>query len=98
MRRTASAYGTRCARRAAFAGSDTDALVAGDVAMLAHEVTPVLKASRGSGIDIVALHHHMVDTQPDVYFVHYFGAGPAGKLAHGVRAALDVIGKPAPKS
>jgi hypothetical protein len=40
----------------------------------------------------------MVDTQPDVYFVHYFGAGPAGKLAHGVRAALDVIGKPAPKS
>ena len=82
---------------AAFAGSDADAIVAGDVAMLGREVTPVLKALRGSGIDVVAIHHHMVDTQPDVYFVHYLGAGPADKLAHGVRAALEVLSQPAPK-
>jgi hypothetical protein len=83
---------------AAFAGSDADALVAGDVAMLAGEVTPVLKALRTNGIEVVALHHHMIDTQPDVYFVHYLGTGPADKLARGVRAALDVLGKTAPKN
>ena len=83
---------------AAFAGSDAEAIVAGDVAMLAHEVTPVLKALRGNGIDVVAIHHHMSDTQPDVYFLHYQGTGPADRLARGVRAALDVLGKPHPRS
>ncbi|WP_234800779.1 DUF1259 domain-containing protein [Luteitalea pratensis] len=83
---------------AAFAGSDSEALVAGDVAMLAQEVTPVLKALRASGIDVVSIHHHMTATQPDVYFLHYLGSGPADKLARGVRAALDLLGKPAPKS
>jgi Domain of Unknown Function (DUF1259) len=83
---------------AAFAGSDGEALVAGDVAMLEHEVTPVLKALRANGIDVVAIHHHMTGTQPAVYFLHYVGSGRADKLARGVRAALDVLGKPAPKS
>jgi hypothetical protein len=83
---------------AAFAGSDGDALVAGDVAMLAHEVTPVLKALRSHGIDVVAIHHHMTGTQPEVYFLHYLGSGPADRLARGVRAAVDVLGKPRPKS
>jgi hypothetical protein len=83
---------------AAFAGSDGDALVAGDVAMLAHEVTPVLKALRSNGIDVVAIHHHMTGTQPTVYFLHYLGSGPSDRLARGVRAAVDVLGKPRPKS
>ncbi|BCS32067.1 hypothetical protein TBR22_A12720 [Luteitalea sp. TBR-22] len=78
---------------AAFSGSDADAIVAGDVAMLEHEVTPVLKALRSNGIDIVAIHHHMTGTQPVVIFLHYLGTGPAERLARGVRAALDVIGK-----
>lgn len=77
---------------AAFAGSDADALVAGDVAVLQHEVTPVLKALRASGLEIVAIHHHMTGTDPDVYFLHYLGTGPAERLARGVRAALDVLG------
>jgi Domain of Unknown Function (DUF1259) len=77
---------------AAFVGTDADAMVAGDVAMLDHEVTGVLKALRANGIDVVAIHHHMTGVEPVVVFLHYFGIGPAQKLAAGVRAAVDVIG------
>jgi hypothetical protein len=79
---------------AAFYGTDQDAVVAGDVAMLAPEVTPVLKALRSNGIDIVAIHHHMTGTNPEVYFLHYWGKGPAQKLATGVKSAVDQLGKP----
>lgn len=78
---------------AAFAGSDEDAMVAGDVAMLEHELTPVLKALRQHGLDIVAIHHHMTGVQPMVVFLHYFGRGEAAALARGVRAAVDQLGK-----
>jgi hypothetical protein len=75
---------------AAFTGSDEDAVVAGDVAMLASEVTPVLKALRTAGLQIVAIHHHMTSGQP-VFFLHYFGRGDAVSLATGVRAAVDLL-------
>jgi hypothetical protein len=78
---------------AAFAGTDADAMVAGDVAMLEHEVTPVLKALRTNGLNIVAIHHHMTDVKPVVIFLHYYGTGPAAKLAQDVRAAVDLLGK-----
>jgi hypothetical protein len=78
---------------AAFTGTDDDAMVAGDVAMLEQEVTPVLRVLRANGIDVVAIHHHMTGTQPVVIFLHYYGTGPAAKLAQGVRAAVDVLGK-----
>jgi hypothetical protein len=78
---------------AAFAGTDADAMVAGDVAMLEHEVTPVLKALRGNGLNVVAIHHHMTDVTPMVVFLHYYGTGQAATLAQGVRAAVDVLGK-----
>jgi hypothetical protein len=78
---------------AAFAGTDADAMVAGDVAMLEHEVTPVLKALRGQGLNVVAIHHHMTDLQPVVIFLHYYGTGPATTLAQGVRSAVDLLGK-----
>ena len=78
---------------AAFAGTDADAMVAGDVAMLESEVQPVLKALRAHGLDIVAIHHHMTDVKPVVIFLHYYGTGPAATLAQGVRAALDLLGR-----
>ena len=78
---------------AAFTGTDLDAMVAGDVAMLDGEVQPVLKALRSHGIDVVAMHHHMIGTQPAVIFLHYFGTGSAASLAAGVRAALDQLGR-----
>ena len=80
---------------AAFAGTDADAMVAGDVAMLESEVQPVLKTLRSHGIQIVAIHHHMTDVKPVVIFLHYYGTGPAATLAQGVRAAVDLLGKPA---
>lgn len=78
---------------AAFVGTDQNAAIAGDVAMLAKEVTPVLKALRKNGLDVVAIHQHMTDTQPPVFFLHYWGTGPAEKLATGFKAALDELGK-----
>lgn len=78
---------------AAFVGTDQNAAIAGDVAMLAGEVTPVLKALRKNGLDVVAIHHHMTQTQPTVFFLHYWGTGPADKLATGFKAALAELGK-----
>jgi hypothetical protein len=77
---------------AAFYGSDADAVVAGDIAMLDREVTPVLKSLRASGIDVVAIHHHMTGTSPQVIFLHYWGKGDARKLATAFRAAIDQTG------
>jgi len=77
---------------AAFTGTNEKAAIAGDVAMLAGEVTPVLKALRANGIDVVAIHHHMTTTQPAIFFLHYWGVGPAAKLAGGFKAALDQLG------
>ncbi len=77
---------------AAFAGNEDDAEIAGDIAMREREVNAVLKALRSHGLNVVAIHHHMLDTQPNVIFLHYWGRGPAPKLAVGFRAALDQLG------
>ena len=78
---------------AAFVGTQEDAAIAGDVAMLENEVTPVLKTLRKNGLDVVAIHHHMTEDRPVVIFLHYWGRGPAEKLASGFKAALDELGK-----
>jgi hypothetical protein len=78
---------------AAFVGTNDDAAVAGDVAMLENEVTPTLKALRSHGLDVVAIHHHMINSKPVIIFLHYWGRGPTDKLAAGFRAALDELGK-----
>jgi hypothetical protein len=77
---------------AAFYGTDANAEIAGDIAMLDREVTPVLKALRANGINIVAIHNHMSATQPTVYFLHYWGTGSTEKLANGFKAALVQLG------
>ncbi|MBI3665036.1 MAG: DUF1259 domain-containing protein [Acidobacteria bacterium] len=78
---------------AAFAGSDDNAFVDGDVAMLVSELQGVLKALRQAGIGIVAIHNHMTHEEPQYVFLHYWGKGPAAALARGVRAALDTQSK-----
>jgi len=78
---------------AAFVGTDADAAVAGDVAMLEPEVTSVLKALRSHGLDVVAIHHHMIGSKPTIIFLHYWGRGPVEKLAAGFKAALSELGK-----
>lgn len=78
---------------AAFTGNNQSAAMAGDVAMLGNEVQSVLKALRSHGIEVVAIHHHMIDTQPNIIFLHFLGKGSAEKLAAGFRAALDELGQ-----
>src|SRR5262245_59549120 len=78
---------------AAFTGTNEKAAIAGDVAMLESEVTPVLKALRKNGLDVVAIHHHMTDDRPMIIFLHYWGTGPADKLALGFKAAVNEFGK-----
>jgi hypothetical protein len=81
---------------AAFLGTNENAVVAGDVAMVESELTPVLKALGKNGLDVAAIHHHMTGVQPAVIFLHYWGKGPAEKLGAGFRAALDQLGKSEP--
>jgi hypothetical protein len=81
---------------AAFVGTQEDAAIAGDVAMLESEVTPVFKALRKNGLDVVAIHNHMTGDRPFVIFLHYWGRGPVEKLATGFKAALDELGKGTP--
>lgn len=78
---------------AAFAGSDQKAIVDGDFAMLESEVQGVLKALRGAGISITALHNHMLGESPDIYFLHYWGTGSVKELAQGIKSALDTQAK-----
>ncbi len=78
---------------ASFAGTAEAAHIAGDVAMLEPEVNPVIMALRRSGLEVVALHHHMLGENPRIIFLHYYGRGPATRLAQGFRAALDELGK-----
>lgn len=75
---------------AAFAGSDDHAVVDGDFAVREEELQPVLKALRRSGIQIVAIHHHMIHEEPRYLFVHYWGKGRAKDLTRGLKAALEV--------
>ena len=78
---------------AAFTGTNDKAAIAGDVAMLESEVTSVLKALRKNGLDVVAIHHHMTADRPMIIFLHYWGTGPADKLASGFKAAVNELGK-----
>jgi uncharacterized protein DUF1259 len=78
---------------AAFTGTNDKAAIAGDVAMLEGEVTPVLAALRRNGLDVVAIHHHMTGNRPMIVFLHYWGTGPAANLARGFKAAVDELGK-----
>lgn len=78
---------------AAFAGSDDNAVVDGDFAMLEGELQTVLKSMRKEGINIVAIHHHMSEEKPKYLFLHYWGKGRAQDLAQGLRRTLDLQAK-----
>jgi len=60
--------------------------------MLESELQGVLKALRGAGIDVVAIHQHMTGESPRVMFLHYWGVGSTEDLAKGLRTALDRTG------
>jgi Domain of Unknown Function (DUF1259) len=80
---------------AAWQGTPEKSAVAGDFAMLANEVEPVIKALIESDIEVVAVHNHMVHEQPRIFFLHYWGVGNMETLAKGFRKALDQTGNKA---
>lgn len=81
---------------AAWQGTSERAAVAGDFTMLENEVAHVIKALVDNGIEVVAVHNHMVHEEPRIFFLHYWGVGNATQLAKGLRAALDQTGKAKP--
>ena len=71
-----------------FAGREDKAVVDGDFAMLEGELQGVLKALRGAGINVVAIHQHMVGESPRILFLHYWCVGKTEERAKGLKAAL----------
>ena len=65
------------------------AAITGDFVLIGTEVNPVIQALRGNGINVTALHSHMLDEQPRLFFMHFWANDNAVKLAKGLRAALD---------
>jgi hypothetical protein len=65
------------------------AAITGDFVMLASEVNPVIRALRDNGIEVTALHSHMLNEEPRLFFMHFWANDDAVKLARGLRAALD---------
>jgi hypothetical protein len=67
------------------------AAITGDFVLIAKEVNPVLRALRDHGIEVTALHNHMLDDQPHLFFMHFWANDDARKLAEGLKAALAQI-------
>ena len=65
------------------------AAITGDFVLLGSEVNPVIKALRQNGIDVTAVHSHMLMEEPRLFFMHFWGNDDAAKLAKGLRSALD---------
>ncbi|PSC05967.1 peptidase M23 [Alsobacter soli] len=63
----------------------------GDFVLTADEVNPVLKALRANGIEVTAIHNHMLADEPRLFFMHFWANDEAGKVATGLRAALDKV-------
>jgi len=78
---------------AAWQGTPDHAAVCGDFTMLENEVAPVIKNLVENGIEVVAVHNHMVHEDPKIFFLHYWGVGNAEQLAKGLKAALNQTGK-----
>jgi hypothetical protein len=77
---------------------DGRAAITGDFVMLASEVNPVIRALRDNGIEVTALHSHMLGEEPRLFFMHFWANDDALGLARGLRAALDQTNSAPPSS
>jgi hypothetical protein len=66
------------------------AAVTGDFVLLGKEVNPVLRALRDNGIEVTALHSHMIDDSPHLFFMHFWANDDVSRLSRGLRSALDL--------
>src|SRR5690606_21580815 len=76
----------------AFQGTAERASVAGDFAMLEHEVAPVIEALVKNNIEVVAVHNHMTTEKPRIFSLHFWGVGPVEELARGLKTGLEQTG------
>jgi hypothetical protein len=67
------------------------AAITGDFVLTAEEVNPVLRTLRENGIEVTALHNHMLGDQPRLFFMHFWANNEASKLANGLAAALEKV-------
>ena len=84
---------------AAFSGTDSDAMVMGDLVLLQDELNPVIGTLRSAGFEITAVHNHLIGESPRILYAHYMGHGEVSQIAKSLRAALakshTPLGKPA---
>src|SRR6202035_852694 len=65
------------------------AAITGDFLVTGDEVNPLIRTLRANNIEVTAIHSHMLDDQPRMFFIHFWANDDAQKLARGVRAALE---------
>ena len=82
---------------AAFTGTDSNAMVMGDLVLLEDEVNPVMEKLRSAGFEISAVHNHLIDETPRVIYMHYMGHGEVSQIAGSLRAALAISKTPLEK-
>ncbi len=80
-----------------FQAEGSGAVTTGDFVLIAGEVQAVIAVLRKHGIEVTALHNHMLDEQPRLFFLHFWGRAPAVALAEGLRAALDLTAHAKPR-
>src|SRR5262245_53434362 len=68
-----------------------NAAITGDFVLIASEVNPVIEALRENGIEVTALHSHMLMDSPHLFFMHFWATDDALKLGRGLRVALDRV-------
>jgi hypothetical protein len=73
-----------------FQMSENKTAITGDFVLLSDEVNPVLKALTDNGIAVTALHNHMLYDNPRLFMMHFWAVNDPGKLAKGLKAALDL--------
>jgi hypothetical protein len=81
----------------AFIGTEDNAMVMGDLVLLEDELNPVMEKLRSAGLQVSAVHNHLIDETPQVMYMHYMGHGVASQLAASLRAALAASKTPLEK-
>src|SRR5205807_5049657 len=78
----------------AFHTGDTGTVADGDLVLTADEVNPVIDALQNGGLEVTAIHNHVIGEEPQVMYVHFFGKGKREDLAKALKAALDATKTP----
>jgi Domain of Unknown Function (DUF1259) len=76
------------------AGTEGHVMAMGDLVLLADEVNPVVRALQAGGLDVLAVHNHLIGESPEVVYVHFGGHGEAEAVAKAIRSALDATRTP----